>query len=113
GDLSRMRWFLGAGWGDHAHYGAGDMVMAGDEARLVVPVLAVRDLPVTLEVDAARATPLRLRLEGHALAETTVGPGTPPVLVALPAAALRRGDNTLVLSAPGGGLRLRGYTLGE
>jgi len=37
GALGRMRWFLRSGWGPLAHYGTGDMVMAGPKGSLLLP----------------------------------------------------------------------------
>jgi hypothetical protein len=113
GDLSRMRWFLGDGWGEKAHYATGDIVMAADEATLVVPVLTPRDLPLALQVDAARITDLELRLDDRPLAQARVGPGPSTVRATLPRSGLFRGDNVLRLRAVGGGVCLRVYGLGE
>jgi hypothetical protein len=112
GDLSRMRWFLGAGWGDHAHYGTGDMVMAGAEAALVLPLLTPRDLPLELDVVAAAPVDLELLVNGRPVARGRVGPGGSTVRATAPRAALFRGDNTLLLRAAGGGLVLGAYRLG-
>jgi hypothetical protein len=112
GDLSRMRWFLGEGWGDKAHYGTGDVVMAADEASLLVPVLGPRDLAVAVEVEATRAVDLEMRLGENRVVGARLGAGPAVVHARLPAAGLVRGDNTLRLLSPGGGLRLRAFTLG-
>jgi hypothetical protein len=111
GDLSRMRWFLGSGWGGQAHYGTADIRMEGREATLVVPVLAPRELTVSLEVEAPAPMALELHLGGQRVGGALLAAGPAVMQARLPAAGLVRGDNELRLRAAEGGLRLLAYRL--
>lgn len=105
-ELHRLRWFLREGWGERAHYGQGDMVMAQGRAELVLPARPPRDLAVDLSFDVPRPLTVFFSMEGRALDQASLVAGPQEVSLRLPAAAQRRGDNLLVLAADPG-LRLR------
>jgi hypothetical protein len=104
-ELGRMRWFLREGWGAHAHYGTGDVVMEEPRASLVLPILTPRDVGVSLELEAPRPAALAVEVNGQ-LAGHWHGAGG----VRVPARLLVRGDNVVTLVSLDGtrGARLRG-----
>jgi hypothetical protein len=113
-DLYRMRWYLREGWGAVAHYGTGDVAMREDEAALLLPCLTPRDLEVTLAVEAGALTVLDVRLGERHLATLTLAAERQEAVVHVPASALFRGDNRLVLrrrAGPGTPLRLQAIEL--
>jgi hypothetical protein len=109
-EMDRMRWFLREGWGDRAHYGTGEVTMHAGRASVLLPVLAPADLSAVLHVQAPRAVVVDAAIGGRTLRSWAVGPDSPPETVAVPGAALFRGDNLLTLAARDGapGARLRG-----
>ncbi len=100
----RLRWYLREGW----EPGAGAAAMTGTRAAVVVPARPPRALEATLFF-AADARPLRVWLDRELTAER-VGDA---VTVRLPADALLRGDNLLILERDTGGPppQLRGLVL--
>jgi len=109
-EMDRMRWFLREGWGERAHYGTGEVTMHAERASVLVPVLAPADLSAALHVQAPRPLVVDASINGRPLRSWAVGPDSAPETVAIPGAALVRGDNQLTLSARDGapGARLRG-----
>jgi hypothetical protein len=109
--MGRMRWFLRDGWGPAAHYGAGPVVAQAPEAALALPCLRPEDLNATLTLQAPRAMPVRVAINGRVVAELRVRPEPQRLRVLLPGGALFRGDNELRLLAAEPGLRLVGLRL--
>ena len=105
-----MRWFLREGWGERANYGTGEVTMHAARASVLLPVLAPADLAVVLHVQAPRPLVIDAAVNGRPLRSWAVGPESAPETMAIPAAALFRGDNLLTLAARDGasGARLRG-----
>jgi hypothetical protein len=100
-ELGRMRWFLREGWGDHPHYGTGEVVMHEPRASVLLPILTPRDVGVALDV-VPRPAALALEVNGQPAGQWTGA-------VRIPARLLFRGDNVLTLVAVDGtrGARLR------
>jgi len=100
--FDRMRWFLREGWGVRPQYGAGDAVMEGPQAQILVPILEARGLDVILEM--ASDTPGRVAafVNGQRVGDAGVGSEATAFTFRLPATALFRGDNLLTLVAPAG-----------
>ena len=92
-----MRWFLREGWGLRPQYGTGDAVMQGPEAQLLLPVLEPRDLEVTLELSATAPSGLSAFVNGRRLGDVQSRSEASVVVFHVPASALFRGDNLLVL----------------
>jgi hypothetical protein len=109
-EMDRMRWFLREGWGERAHYGTGEVTMHAERASLLLPVLAPADLSAVLHVQAPRPLVVDASINGRPLRSWAVGPDSAAETIAVPVAALFRGDNLLTLSARDGapGARLRG-----
>ena len=66
---------------------------------------------VTLAMSAARDTPLRVSVNGHALGEGTVGPERTRLRFLVPAQALFRGDNLLTLETADAATAARLYAI--
>jgi len=109
-EMDRMRWFLREGWGERAHYGTGEVTMHAERASVLLPVLAPANVSAALHVQAPRPLVVDASINGRLLRSWAVGPDSAPETVAIPGAALFRGDNLLTLSARDGapGARLRG-----
>ena len=109
-EMDRMRWFLRDGWGERAHYGTGEVTMHAGRASVLLPVLAPADLTAAVQVQSAQPLVIDASINGWPLRSWAVGPESAAVAVAIPAAALFRGDNLLTLVAREGacGGRLRG-----
>jgi hypothetical protein len=107
-ELRSVRWFLGDGWGPRAPRRAGDAVMEGAEATLLLPCFAPRDLDLRLTLDAPREVRLAVRANGRPVGDVLVGKDAGQVGVRVPGAVLFRGDNALTLAAsPGASPRVR------
>jgi hypothetical protein len=98
GQLARMRWFLREGWGDVPHYGTGAVQMQAARATLIVPVLAPRDLELTVALGGADASGMAL-LNGRPVGAWAAGTSA---ALRLPAVAQFRGDNVLALERAAG-----------
>ena len=86
--------------------------MHSDRATLVLPCYTPATTEVTLAMSAARDTPLRASVNGHALGEGTVGRERTRLRFLVPAEALFRGDNLLTLeSADAAATALRIYAI--
>jgi len=113
--LRRVRWFLADGWGEGAQREAGDVILRGREASLIVPLLHPRDLQATLTLQAAGDARITVSVNGERLDEARIGAQSRIHEVRLPSRGLFRGDNrltlTLVDAAPME-VRLQGFTLG-
>lgn len=112
--LRRVRWFLTDGWGDAAHREAGDVILRGREASLIVPILRPSDLLATLTLQAAGEARVAVSVNGEALAELRIGAQSQVHAVRVPARGLFRGDNRLTLTLVEDALmevRLQGFTL--
>ena len=111
GRLERMRWFLGAGWGERPHYGLGEARLQAARGEVIVPVRRPQDLDLALELAAPSGTGGALTMNGRPLGQW----GTRPVdSWRVPAAALVRGDNVLALDVVSGaasGVRLDRVTI--
>jgi hypothetical protein len=97
-EMARMRWFLRDGWGPLPHYASGDARMEAAESTVIVPSLRPRALALDLVLDAPRAVAVGLRMNRTPLDTRLVGPGPTTLVLAVPAAALFRGDNVLALA---------------
>jgi hypothetical protein len=108
-EMDRMRWFLREGWGARAHYGTSEVTMHEERASVLLPVLAPADLSASLHVQAPRPLVVDASINGRPLRSWAVGPDSAAETIAIPGAALFRGDNLLTLSARDGapGARLR------
>ncbi len=109
--MGRMRWFLRDGWGPAAHYGVGPVVAQSSQAALVLPCLRPEDLNATLSLQAPRAMPVRVAINGRIVAELQARPEPERLRVLVPGGTLFRGDNEVRLLAPEPGLRLVGLRL--
>jgi hypothetical protein len=111
--LRRVRWFLADGWGA-AQREAGDAVLQGRAASLILPSLRPRDLEATLALRAASETRVAVGINGERLGELRIGSRPSAHRIRVPARWLFRGDNQLMLSldrdAPAQ-VRLQGLTL--
>jgi hypothetical protein len=104
--FDRMRWFLRDGWGVRPQYGTGDAVMDGPEARILLPVLAPRDLAVILDLSASPPSRLAAFVNGRRVGEVRLQPEATAAALRVPASVLFRGDNILALvGSPGARLR--------
>lgn len=101
-ELSRMRWFLREGWGDQAHYGTGPITARAARASLLVPAPQPRDLDLVLTAEAPESRRVTVELNGRTLVAIDLGPEAVPHGIRLPAGALFRGDNLVVLSNASG-----------
>jgi hypothetical protein len=108
-EMDRMRWFLGDGWGERAHYGTGEVTMHEGAGVVLMPILEPSGVTATVHVQAPRAMAIEAAVNGRALRTWMATPDGLPETVAIPAGILFRGDNVLTLSAAGGasGARLR------
>jgi hypothetical protein len=108
-EMDRMRWFLRGGWGERAHYGTGEVTMHAGSAHVLLPALGPGDVAAAFHVQAPRPLVVDASINGRLLHSWAVGPDSTPEPVAIPGAALFRGDNLLTLAArdgaPGGRLR--------
>lgn len=95
--LERMRWFLRDGWGPTPQYGTGAVVMQSTPATLLLPCLRRADWTLMLALRASATIGLRVRVERTELGRIEVGPQHTRFRLHIPAAALVRGDNILVL----------------
>ncbi len=104
-----MRWFLGDGWGQRAHYGTGEVTMHDAAASLLLPVMEPRAMTVEIHAQAPRSVVLDAAVNGRVLGSWAVGPESGPQAFAVPAEALFRGDNEITIAARDGepGARLR------
>jgi hypothetical protein len=109
--MGRMRWFLREGWGEAAPYGVGPVVADSPEAALVLPCLRPADLNATLSLQAPRAMPVRVSVNGRVIAELQARPEPDRLRVVVPGGVLFRGDNEVRLLAPEPGVRLLGLRL--
>ncbi len=109
--MGRMRWFLRDGWGQGAAYGTGPVTAQAASAAITQPALQPEDLFATLSLQAPRAMPVRLSVNGRSVVELPVGPEPQRHRVLLPGGYLFRGDNELRLDATEPGLRLLGLRL--
>lgn len=98
--LNRMRWYLKDGWGPAPHYGTGDVVMRDARADILLPCLRPRPLELVLSADSSREELVDVLVNGQPVGQAWLGPGSRPVVLRVPAAALFRGDNVLTLAAP-------------
>jgi hypothetical protein len=96
--LRHVRWFLWDGWGPSAPRTAGDVVMAGREATLLLPCFRPRDLELTLSLDAPRDERLAVRVNQRPVGDVLATPGSRETVVRIPEAVLFRGDNALTLA---------------
>jgi hypothetical protein len=97
--LRHVRWFLWDGWGPVAPRTAGDVVMAGREASLLLPCFRPRDLEVSLSLIAPRDERLAVRVNGRTVGDVLATTEARETVVRIPGAALFRGDNALTLFA--------------
>lgn len=113
--LRRVRWFLRDGWGPLAQKQAGDVVMQGPEATVLLPCLHPRDLVVRMALDAPAPVRLIVTVDGRPVGDALVTPDGTEAQARVPAALLMRGDNLLRLAALEGGpaprVRLLGLTV--
>ena len=109
--MGRMRWFLRDGWGSAAPYGTGPVVALSPRAALVLPCLRPEDLNATLSLQAPRAMPVRVAVNGRMVAELEARPEPDRLRVLVPGGLLFRGDNEVRLLAPEPGVRLLGLRL--
>jgi hypothetical protein len=107
--LDRMRWFLRDGWGQRAHYGTGEVTMHEAEAAVLLPVLEPRATVAEVHVQSPRGMVVDASVNGRLVGTWAVSADSAPRSLAVPADALFRGDNLLVLASRGGepGARLR------
>jgi hypothetical protein len=98
GRLERMRWFLGAGWGERPHYGVGEARLQAAHGELVVPVGRPQDLDLRLELAAPPGTGGALTMNGRPFGQWGARPADS---WRVPAATLVRGDNVLALEVVG------------
>jgi len=108
--FDRMRWFLREGWGVRPQYGAGDAVIDGARAEVLLPIFEPRDLSVSLELTAPASAQLSAFVNGRPLGDGSLGPAARSVEFRIPASALFRGDNALTVAGPAG-TRLHGLEL--
>jgi len=97
--LRHVRWFLGDGWGERAPRRAGDVVMEGPEATLLLPCLVPRDLVADLSLDAPAEARLAVQANGRPVGDLLVGPEVKGATLRIPRAVLFRGDNALTLTS--------------
>ncbi len=90
------RWFLFDGFGRDAVFEAGAPEFRG-EAQLLVPVMGPRTLKVNMLIDGPKGTRITVSVAGRDV--TGVNSGEPSNFL-VPASALTRGDNVLMLKAP-------------
>jgi hypothetical protein len=112
--LRHVRWFLWDGWGPSAPRTAGDVVMAGREATLLLPCFRPRNLELTLSLDAPRDERLAVRVNQRPVGDVLATPESRETVVRIPEAVLFRGDNALTLAALGSAeprVRLRRFTI--
>jgi len=102
GALGRMRWFLRSGWGPLAHYGTGDMVMAGPRGSLLLPCFRPEALEAVFALHAETDVRLTALVNGQPAGEVRAGPGAPESIVHIHPRALFRGDNLLTLAVRDG-----------
>jgi len=96
-DLYRMRWYLREGWGPVPQYGTGDVVMHDSQATVLLPVLVPSDLALSLVLGSPRALLLDVAVGDRYLETIEVPVGGRRATLRVPANALFRGDNHLVL----------------
>jgi hypothetical protein len=99
-DLRRVRWFLTEDWGLRAPRQAGDAVLEGREASLIVPCFRPRDLEALLTLRSREQTTVSVSVNGQVLRHLQVGPEARAHRQLVPAGLLFRGDNRLTLSVP-------------
>jgi hypothetical protein len=98
-DLGRMRWYLRDGWGPRPSSSSGaEVVMQERRATVVLPCLRPEDWQVSVWLSSPVAVDVRLDVNGRALGTATPTAGAGRHLLAVPADALFRGDNLLMLS---------------
>ena len=109
--FERMRWYLREGWGPNPHYGTDEVVMEGDQAEVVVPVLEPALLEVTLALGAAAPTTVFVSFNGRSLGEAEVGRDRERWRFLVPAGSQFRGDNVLELRVAASAPRARLYAV--
>ncbi|MBX7184299.1 MAG: hypothetical protein K1Y01_04055 [Vicinamibacteria bacterium] len=95
----RQRWFLFKGFGPQAVFESGAPEFRG-EADLLLPVMSPRTVSLSIQFEGTEGTEVRIGVGGRPVASIPVGGegGTFQV----PGNMLKRGDNLLRLSSPGG-----------
>jgi hypothetical protein len=101
-EMDRMRWFLRDGWGERPHYGTGDIITQETHASFLLPLLVPRAIDVTLSMEAAPDTTVAIGVNGHPVAQASVGLQPREVAVHVPADLCFRGDNLVTLDAAPG-----------
>lgn len=96
-ELSKLRFFLGNGFGNVAHYGLHDIRMREPSATLVASLLEPRPLEVALTLDARESAWITALVAGRQVGEVLVGPQAVRATFEVPREQLRRGDNRIEL----------------
>jgi len=105
--LRHVRWFLGEGWGERAPRQAGDVVMEGSQASLLLPCFVPRDLVADLSLDAPAEARIAVQANGRPVGDLLAGLDLKGATLRIPRAVLFRGDNALTLTSLGPSPRLR------
>jgi hypothetical protein len=95
--MQQMRWFLRRGWGGSPHYSLEPARMEAEQAELLLPVLEVTDREVVLTLSGEGT--LEAGVNGVRLAATGLQAEPAELALRVPASALFRGDNLIVLTA--------------